>query len=240
MKVFRVLILGEHIKMNVSGEQCYMGFYTTRFVKAANPDEAYASAIATVRSDTKLHGLILNDDDDPPRFSADEIAEVSERDVPEAEQGLAFFKDDSPSAGIVIGPPPYLVIREGVAFWVENRPLSEWSATPQAFNEGCFRNTFIYDTSGNLWHIVHSAFTKPPTFVNTIMRWRQLPVRIEIRPCEKPAVADILAMLTAILESGNSFCEDLNDLNHDPAQVLKSLGNVTTPMELIEQAGKYQ
>ncbi len=222
--------------MDVSGVQCYMGFYLTRFVKAANLDEARSSAIAAVRMDTRLDGLALNDDDDPPLLFVDEIEEVSELDVPEVEPGFVFFKDETRPPESEISLPPYLVIRKGVAFWVENRPLSEWSATPQAFNEGCFRNTCIYDTRGRLWEIVRFAFTKPPTFVNTIMPWRQLPVQIEIRPCEKPTVTDILAELTAILESGNSFCEYLN---HDPADILKSLENATTPTELIVQSGRF-
>lgn len=237
MKVFRGLVLGEHIKMDVSGNQCWMGFYSTRFIKAANPHEASTSAIAAVRLDTKLDGLVLNDVDDPPLLFVDEIEEVSELAVPEVEPGFVFFKDETRSPESEISPPPYLVIRKGVAFWVENRALSEWTATPQAFDEGCFRNACIYDTSGRLWEIVRSAFAKPPKFVNRIMCWRQLPVRIEIRPCENPTVADILAELAAILESKNSFCEYLD---HDPADILKRLGSATTPAELIEQAGKYK
>lgn len=237
MKVFRVLVLGEHFKMNVSGEQCWMGFYSTRFIKAANPHEARSSAIAAVRLDTKLDGLALNGVDDPPLLFVDEIEEVSELDVPEVEPGFVLFKDETISPESEISPPPYLVIRKGVAFWVKNRTLSEWTATPQAFDEGCFRNACIYDTSGSLRDIVRSAFTKPPTFVNRLMRWRQLPVRIEIRPCEKTTVADILAELAAILDSANSFFEHLD---HDPADILKRLESATTPTELIELVGKYK
>jgi hypothetical protein len=153
-----------------------MGFFATRFVKAATPELVRASVIAAVRTAPGLNGLILNDDDDPPLFLVDEINEVSELDVPEGEPGFALFDDENQSPGSEFNPPPYLVIRKGVAFRVENRRLSDWTATPQAFNEGCFRNACLYDIHGDLWQIVRAEFTKQPWFVNTILPWRQLPV----------------------------------------------------------------
>ncbi len=223
--------------MDVSNEHRYMGFFTNRFVNAATPEIASASAIAAVRSAPKLHGLILNDSDDPPLFFVDEIEEVSELEVPEVESGFAFFEADSQSPGSDFSPPPYLVIRKGVAFWVENRRLCHWAATPQAFNEGCFRDTYLYDIHGNLWQISHAEFTKQPSIVNRLFPWRQLPVRVEIRPVAKPAFADILAELAAILESGNPFAENLD---RDPAHVLDCLRSSTGPMELIRCAEKYE
>jgi hypothetical protein len=237
MKWFRVLVRGEHVKMDVASERRYMGFFVTRFVNAATPDLARASVIAAVRAAPGLDGLILNDDDDPPLFFVDEIDEVSELEVPEVEPGFVLFKDENQSPGSEFSPPPYLVIRKGVAFWVENRRLSDWTASPQAFNEGCFRNTCLYDIHGDLWQIVRAEFTKQPSIVNTLLPWRQLPVQVEIRPHAKPAVADILAELAAILGSENSFSENLD---HDPADVLECLRRATVPTELIQHAEKCQ
>ncbi|WP_216922325.1 hypothetical protein [Synechococcus sp. CCAP 1479/9] len=221
--------------MDVANERRYKGFFVTRFVNAATSDLARATVIAAVRADPRLDGLILNDDDDPPLFFVDEIDEVSELDVPEGELGFVLFDDENQSASSAFSPPPYLVIRKGVAFWVENRRLSDWTATPQAFNEGCFRNACLYDIDGDLWQIVRAEFTKRPSFVKTILPRRHLPVRIEIRPRARPAVADIVAEVAAILESTNSFSENLN---HKSADILGCLRSATQPSELIEYAGK--
>ena len=95
MKWFRVLVGGEHVKMDVANERRYMGFFVTRFVNAATPDLARATVIAAVRADPRLDGLILNDYDDPPLFFVDEIDEVSELDVPEGELGFVLFDDEN-------------------------------------------------------------------------------------------------------------------------------------------------
>jgi hypothetical protein len=110
------------------------------------------------------------------------------------------------------------------------------TATPQAFNEGCFRNAYLYDIHGDLWQIVRAEFTKQPSCVHSILLWRRLPVRIEIRPRTRPAVADIVAEVAAVLESANSFSENLNP---ESAVLLGLLRSATQPSELIQYAGKY-
>ncbi|SBO41985.1 hypothetical protein [Cyanobium sp. NIES-981] len=237
MKVFRVLVLGEHFKLDYSGNQGYMGFYSTRFITAANSDVASAAAIEAVRLDPRLDGLAINAVDDPPRLSIEEIEELTDLSIPEAKPGFVLFEDETPAQENEVGPPPYLVIRKDVAFWAEHRPLGKWSATPQAFNNGCYRNACIYDTSGRLWRIGHSELDKAPTLLNRIMPWRQLRVRIELDPYVEPNVADVAAEIAAILESGTSFSERLC---HNPADILRGLGNAATPKERIEQMANYE
>jgi hypothetical protein len=221
--------------MDVSGVQRYMGFFVTRFVEAATPDLARTSAIAAVRADAKLDGLILNDDDDPPKLFVDEVEEVSRLDVPDVEPGFVLFKDEAQSAGSGVSGPPYLVIREGVSFWVESRPLSDWTATPQALDEGCFRDACIYDANGHLWQIDRAEFKLQPSFVDMVFPWRQLPLRIDISSGARPGTPDLLAELAAILESGSSFLEGLDG---DPREILECLKRATTPTELIHYAEK--
>lgn len=236
MKRFRVLVGGEHFKMAISGDQRYMGFFVRRFVAAATHDLARAGAIAAVRADASLDGLILNDQDDPPILFVDEVEDVSERDVPEVEPGFVLFRDEDQSASSEVGPPPYLVIRKGVSFWVENRSLSDWTATPQAFNEGCFLNACLYDANGDLWQISQTQLKQRPSFLNTLFPWRQLPLLLSVSSMPKPDVLDILAELAAILESGNSFSESLDG---DPANRLECLSSAATSIELIQQAEKF-
>lgn len=235
MTTYRVLVRGEHFKMDVSGDQRHMGFYVTRFVKTGSLDLAHASAIAAIRADPKFDGLILNDDNDPPRLFVEEIEEVSELDVSDINPGFVLFDDEGQSVSSIISEPPYLVIRKGVSFWVEHKPLSDWTATPQAFEEGCFRNACLYDTKGDLWQIVHARFKQQPSLVNTLLPWRQLPVLFEISLTPKPSVPDVLSEIAAILKTVNSFSENLDC---DPGEVLENLKRATSPTELIQYAGK--
>lgn len=90
-------------------------------------------------------------------------------------------------------------------------------------------NTCIYDTNEDLWQVVHAQLKQTPSFVNTLLPWRQLPVLIDIRSSPKPTSLDILTELATILESGNSFSENLDS---DLAEILECLKRATTPMEL--------
>jgi len=233
MSWFRVLVEGRHVKMDVASECRYVGFFVTRFVNAETPTLAGALAISAVRADPKLDGLILNDDDDPPVLSVEEIEDVPEADVLKDGPGFVIYPDENSITCAEFAPPPYLVIRRSVAFWVEDRSLSHRTATSQAFNDGCFRDACLYDTEGNLWGIVRAEFTKRPSRVHTLLPWRQLPVRIEIHPGARPALSDLQDQLAAILESGNSFSMSLR---HRPADLLDRLRSLATPAELIQCA----
>ena len=237
MKTYRVLVLGEQCLMDVSDRRRYMGFYVTRFVRGTSRDHASGVAIATVRADPKLDGLLLNDESDPARFSVDEVSEVSEDEVPTENPGFVLFDDEPHSAGAGISIPPYLVIRRGVSFWVEQRGLGEWTATPQAMDEGCFRDACLYDIKGNLWQVVDARFTQQPSWINLLLPWRQLSVLVELRPMQKPAMTEVLADLAAILQSANAFVESLDT---DAGKVFECLTRATTPAELIAYAGSNE
>jgi hypothetical protein len=45
MKKFKVKLHGKNFFLNLDGEPKKLGFYTTRFVKAANPEEAEKIAV---------------------------------------------------------------------------------------------------------------------------------------------------------------------------------------------------
>jgi hypothetical protein len=233
MKTYRVLVLGEHCLMDVSGSRRYMGFYVTRFVRGTSGDQARTAAIAAVRADPKIDGLVLNDGSDPPRFHVEELAEVSDSAVPAESPGFALFDDEPQSAGAGIGVLPYLVIRRGASFWVEHRALRECTATARALKEGCFRDACLYDIKGDLWHVVDAQFTHRLSWGDSLLPWRQLPVLIELRPLQKPAMAEVLAELAAILQSANAFVENLDT---NAGEVLECLTRATTPVELIAYA----
>ena len=97
MKHFRVFLRGENFLLTVDGQQTRMGFYTTRFVQADNPESAELLAVDLLRTDKKLRG-VANLRSDPPMIFADEIDEVAADDVPESSSGFTFFPHDGSDA----------------------------------------------------------------------------------------------------------------------------------------------
>lgn len=236
MPWFRVLVRGEHFKINVSGQNRYMGFFVTRFVEVETSDLADAAAIAAVRSDDKLNGIVLNASNDPPRLFSDEVEQVSRRDVPDMPHGFTVFEEETTSGHRgTLAPPPYLVIREQLSCWVETRQVHEWTVTPQSFSHGCFQNAWLYDANGHLWPIINAELDRRPTIVNHLMPWRQLPVRMGFGSCLKSEVKDVLIKLSRILETKSEFSENLD---MDPREILESLKRARTPLGLIQIAEK--
>jgi len=100
MKHFRVFLRGANFLLTFDGQQTRMGFYTTRFVQANNPEGAELLAVDLLRSDKTLRRA-ANLKTDPPMIFADEIAEVAADDVPDVSSGFTFFphgdSDDGPA-----------------------------------------------------------------------------------------------------------------------------------------------
>ena len=132
--------------------------------------------------------------------------------------------------------PPYLVIREGRAFWVEDRSLGETSATLQAFEEGCFHNAWCYDATGSLWPIVTAALKEPPSFLRRLFAWRRVPVQLQFGPPTRVDVPDVVARLAKVLRSDNEFCEHLPS---PPTDILNRFGEAHTPGDIISVARDY-
>ena len=80
MSKYRVLINGQNLLLNLDGSPRKLGFYTTRFVDARNPEEAEDVAVELIREDAALKGNVLNGRDDPPMLYADEVEEIGVSD----------------------------------------------------------------------------------------------------------------------------------------------------------------
>ena len=132
--------------------------------------------------------------------------------------------------------PPYLVIREGKAFWVEASPPSESSATLQALEEGCFRGAWCYDATGSLWPIVTATVKAKPSLLQRLLRWRRVPVELQVGTPSHVAVPDIISRLAKVLRADNEFCE------HFPVpatDVLRRFEAAHTPSDIIRIANDY-
>src|SRR5215510_4767200 len=98
--------------------------------------------------------------------------------------------------------PPYLLIREGKAFWVESRPPSNSLATLQAFKEGCFNDAWCYDATGSLWPIESATLKR-------VIPWRRVSVELQMGTPARVDVAEVVSRLGRVLRVDNEFCEDL-------------------------------
>jgi len=69
-----------------------MGFYTTRFVLAENPEEAENTAVSGLKNSEKLKDVVLNNSDHKsPVVYLEEIYEIQKEEM-ESEQGLAWYE----------------------------------------------------------------------------------------------------------------------------------------------------
>ena len=94
MSKYRVLISGENFLLNFDGRPQKLGFYVTRFVDAADAEDAENAAVALLRDDAALKGLVLNSRDDPPMLYADEVEELEAYDPKEnVDTGFSWYTD---------------------------------------------------------------------------------------------------------------------------------------------------
>jgi hypothetical protein len=71
-----------------------MGFYTTRFVVAALPEEAESLAVQLVREDSKLRKMVHNEKSDPPKIYLQEIALIkSFKGIKLPGTGYTFYEE---------------------------------------------------------------------------------------------------------------------------------------------------
>ena len=134
-------------------------------------------------------------------------------------------------------PPPYLVLREGKAFWVETRPHGETSATLQAFEEGCFHDTCGYDAGGILWPVLAATLKGEPSLSARTFAWRRVTVQLVFGEPTPVGMPDIVSRLATVLRSDSEFCEHLSS---SPVDILHRFEQALAPGEIIRVARDSQ
>lgn len=95
MPYFRVLLNGENFWLPMDGKPSRLGFFTTRFVEAGNESDAELMALAMLREDSSLKG-VLNEVTDPPMIYCDEIEEIEPfQPASVVQQGFTFYPEES-------------------------------------------------------------------------------------------------------------------------------------------------
>lgn len=91
MPWFKCLIHGENFPGILIGEVREVGFYTTRFVEAPNPEQAEILALARIRDEPKLQKTKDLIPGERAKVYFDEIEEVPREDVPEIQEGFSWY-----------------------------------------------------------------------------------------------------------------------------------------------------
>jgi hypothetical protein len=95
MKAYRVLIDVQNVQTELDGVFEHCGFYTTRFVIAADQNQVTSSAINLIKNEDNFKAIQLNTDDDPPRFLVEEIEEINIAEVPQNQiKGYTLYVED--------------------------------------------------------------------------------------------------------------------------------------------------
>ena len=111
MPRFRTFIRGEHFLLESDGQIHALGFYTTRFIEAADHSAAEFAAVDLIRADQKLCGSIRNNCSDPPQIFIDQIEEIEEIEeieligVPAINSGYTFCPEDESSSTLCGSQP---------------------------------------------------------------------------------------------------------------------------------------
>lgn len=92
MKKYKVLMEGRNFLLLMDGKEQRVGFYTTRWVEAANPEEAELKAAAAIKADPRLKSSVKNPKNDPPMLHLTEMSEVEAIERPGA--GFTFYPDN--------------------------------------------------------------------------------------------------------------------------------------------------
>jgi hypothetical protein len=93
MPHFRVQLKGLNFWLEINDKPKRVGFYATRFVEAADEDQAESKAVRQLGDDPRLHG-VLNEKGDPPEIVIEEIEKVRPDQVAPMLEGYSFFDDE--------------------------------------------------------------------------------------------------------------------------------------------------
>jgi hypothetical protein len=94
-KKFKVMVNGQNFLIEYDGKAVRMGFYTTLFLEATDPESADFAAANLLRADPKLRDILLNERDDPPRLVTEGIEEIQSFDGCQLPRTGFVFYDES-------------------------------------------------------------------------------------------------------------------------------------------------
>ena len=95
MAWFRCFIRGENFPGELAGEPGLVGFYVTRFVEAANAEEAEGHAMAALRAEPNLVPPAEYQPSGIARVYFEEITELRQEQIPPQQPGFVWHPMDA-------------------------------------------------------------------------------------------------------------------------------------------------
>ena len=105
---------------------------------------------------------------------------------------------------------PYLTVSVERGFSVTFVRVAQVTATVQAFDDGCYDNTYFYDRTSTAWFVAAAELTRRPTAADRNPPWTRVPVRITLGSPTAHPVAEVVDDLLRILDTDNEFVEYLS------------------------------
>ncbi len=92
MNHYQVVLNGTNFLVRLDGKKKLMGFYTTRFVTATDPDDAEAIAVQGIENDDELQRIVLDESSHPsPTVSLEEMYEITEGEMAD-DYGFGWYE----------------------------------------------------------------------------------------------------------------------------------------------------
>jgi hypothetical protein len=133
--------------------------------------------------------------------------------------------------------PPFLAIRRGISFWVEDEPLGQSSATLQAIEEGVFRDLELYDSAGMAWPVVDVSPLRHPGLLDRVLPWRRVKVRLRVGEPVPRRVQEIAVRLREIIEGDSGFDWEQGP---PPEELAARFQAACSPSEIIQVARQIE
>ena len=95
MNRYRAVLNGQNYTLEVDGQFCSMGFYTTRYVEASDPTQAELEAVDLIRKDEWLTEVAMNTPDPGPKIVLEELYQLEpDEEFPAVQPGLGWYRED--------------------------------------------------------------------------------------------------------------------------------------------------
>jgi hypothetical protein len=94
MPKYKVEINGANFLIDMDGRMAKHGFFTTRFIEAADSGAAENAAVQMIRETQRLRDLVRNAPDDPPVMDVTEIDQMESFDgIENLEPGFVWHEE---------------------------------------------------------------------------------------------------------------------------------------------------
>lgn len=129
--------------------------------------------------------------------------------------------------------PPFLAIRRGMAFWVEDWTDGHSSSTWQALRHGCYKDLVLYDTAGVVWPVLRATPVSGPGLLDRLLPWRRIKVALVLGDGVPTPLRDVVERVRTILETDRDFEWQRGPT---PPELAAQFNAATSAREVIETA----